>query len=79
MSYIFNKENYELAKKNNDLDRFRGDEISRRISKQYPISAQIAILMDSEAKPHKKASYLEFRAKIIAEVDADLQTIIDTL
>ena len=33
----FTKANYDLAKKNNDLERFRGDEISWRIAKKYPL------------------------------------------
>ena len=39
----FTKSNYELSKKNNDLDRFRGDEISYRISQVAPLNAQIAL------------------------------------
>ncbi len=70
--YNFTQPNYELAKKNNDLDRFRGDEISYRISQVFPLSAQIAILMDAETKPQRKAEYEVFREKIKQWVDEDI-------
>lgn len=72
MGYIFNKSNYELAKKNNDLDRFRGDEISRRIGKEYPLSAQIALLMDKDLKYDDWCKYQAFRANIKTQVDAEI-------
>ncbi len=74
MNYIFNKSNYELAKKNNDLDRFRGDEISRRIAKEYPLSAQIALLMDKELKHEEWEKYQSFRAEIKFDVDNEIKT-----
>lgn len=72
MDYRFNKENYELAKKNNDSERFRGDEISRRISKKYPLSAQIALLMDKSSKPDEWGEYQAFRADIKQGVDSEI-------
>lgn len=70
--YNFTQHNYELAKKNNDIDRFRGDEISYRISQVFPLSAQIAILMDAETKPDRKAEYEVFREEIKQWVDEDI-------
>lgn len=67
---IFTKENYELAKMTGDADRLRGDEISRRIGLEVPLSEQIAILMDRDTKPDKYAKYQSVRARAIAEVDA---------
>lgn len=75
MSYLFTKENYECAKRNGDLERFRGDEISRRIAKVYPLSAQIALLMDKDEKPEEWKEYQAFREKVKAEVDADIASI----
>jgi hypothetical protein len=72
MSYIFNKSNYDLAKKNNDLELFRGDEISRRIAKVYPLSAQIALLMDKEEKPYEYQQYQAFRQQVKLEVDSEM-------
>jgi hypothetical protein len=72
MSYLFTKENYECAKKNDDLERFRGDKISRRIAKVYPLSAQIALLMDKDEKPEEWEAYQAFREKVKAEVDAEI-------
>ena len=71
--YNFTKSNYDLAKKNGDLERFRGDEISFRISQIFPLSAQIAILMDADTKPERKAEYEVFREKIKQWVDADIE------
>lgn len=68
----FTKENYDLAKRNGDLDRFRGDEISRRIAKKYPLSAQIALLMDKDLKYTEWVEYQAFRAQVKAEVDAEM-------
>lgn len=68
----FTKENYELAKRNGDLDRFRGDEISRRIAKKYPLSAQIALLMDKDLKYTEWVEYQAFRSQVKAEVDAEM-------
>ena len=73
MSYIFNKENYECAKQNGVLEKFRGDEISRRIAKEVPLSEQIAILMDKDTKPEKFAKYQTLRMKVIVSVDEDIK------
>jgi hypothetical protein len=67
---MFNKEDYEHAKINGLADRFRGDEISRRIGLEIPLSDQIAILADRDIKPDKFARYLSIRARVISEVDA---------
>lgn len=67
-----NKEKYLLAKKNGLVERFRGDEISRRIAKEYPLSAQIALLMDKDEKPEEWKAYQAFREKVKAEVDAEI-------
>lgn len=75
MSYIFNRENYECAKMNGDTERFRGDEISRRIAKKYPLSAQIALLMDKDHKADEWNAYQEFRDQIKAAVDAEISLI----
>jgi hypothetical protein len=72
MSYIFNKENYECAKMNDDLERFRGDEISRRIAKVYPLSAQIALLMDKDLKYNEWVEYQAFRQAVKDEVNAKI-------
>ena len=66
------KTKYLLAKANGLLDRFRGDEISRRIAKRYPLSAQIALLMDREEKKAEFAEYQAFREAVKAEVDAEI-------
>lgn len=73
------KTKYLLAKKNGIVEKFRGDEISRRISKQYPLSSQIAILMDKETKPSEWYAYQEFRSKVKAEVDKEISEIEATL
>lgn len=64
------KTKYLLAKKNGRDEQFRGDEISRRIAKRYPLSAQIALLMDKDTKPFEFAEYQTYRAECKAEVDA---------
>ena len=69
------KTKYLLAKKNGQVERFRGDEISRRIAKEYPLSAQIALLMDKEQKPAEWEAYQAFRAKVKAEVDNEIALI----
>jgi hypothetical protein len=66
------REKYLLAKKNGLLERFRGDEISRRIAKEYPLSAQIALLMDKEDKPDEWNAYQAFRSQVKSEVDAEI-------
>ena len=70
------KEKYLLAKKNGLAERFRGDEISRRIAKVYPLSAQIALLMDKDEKPEEWNAYQAFREKVKADVDAEI-TVMD--
>ena len=72
-----NKNKYLLAKKNGLLEKFRGDEISQRIARKYPLSSQIALLMDKDEKPAEFAEYQAFRAKIKAEVDAEMAAITD--
>lgn len=67
------KAKYILAKKNGKAELLRGEEISRRIERQYPTSAQIALLMDKDVKPAEWEAYQAFRAKVKAEVDAELQ------
>lgn len=67
------KERYLLAKKNGEVEKFRGDEISARIAKEYPLSAQIALLMDKDEKQIEWYVYQEYRAKIKAEVDAEIK------
>lgn len=66
------KDKYIEAKANGLEDRLRGDEISRRIAVEYPLSAQIALLMDKDSKPVEYAEYQAYRAKVKAEVDADI-------
>lgn len=73
------RDKYILAKKNGLLDRFRGDEISRRIAREYPLSAQIALLMDRDTKPDEVAAYQAFRVKVKDEVDAELAALEATL
>jgi hypothetical protein len=68
---MITKDNYILADKNGLLERLRGDEISRRIAKEYPLSAQIALLMDKDSKQTEWDEYQAFRQKVKAEVDAD--------
>lgn len=63
------KTRYLLAKKNGQVERFRGDEISRRIAKEYPLSAQIALLMDKDLKYNEWVEYQTFRVKVKQEVD----------
>ena len=77
----FTKENYELAKRNNDLDRFRGDEIARRIGKEIPSNDQQALqtnmlndLINGRPFSHlvEWNKYQAVRERVIAEVDADI-------
>lgn len=70
-----NRDKYLLAKQNGLIERFRGDEISRRIAKEYPLSAQIALLMDKDKKVEEWERYQAFRSKIKAEVDAEIAAI----
>lgn len=66
------KQKYLIAKKNGKGDILRGEEISRRIEMKYPTSAQIALLMDKDNKPEEWKTYQEFRAKVKADVDAEI-------
>jgi len=75
---MVDRDKYELAKTNGVLEKLRGDEISRRISKRYPLSAQIALLMDKDEKPEEWATYQTFRASVKAEVDAELAQLENT-
>jgi hypothetical protein len=66
------KEKYLLAKANGLEERFRGDEISRRIAKEYPLSAQIALLMDKDLKYDEWVTYQAFRQRVKEEVNAEI-------
>jgi hypothetical protein len=70
---MIDKDNYLVDKKNGLLERLRGDEISRRIAKEYPLSAQIALLMDKDSKQKEWDEYQAFRQKVKAEVDAEFE------
>lgn len=63
---------YLMAKINGKLDKFRSDEISRRISAKYSFNDQIAILMDKDVKPDEWNAYQEFRAKVKADIDGEI-------
>lgn len=76
---MINKDNYILADKNGLLERLRGDEISRRIAKEYPLSAQIALLMDKDIKWREWDEYQAFRQKVKAEVDAEFEQMEKTI
>lgn len=69
---MMDKVKYELAKANGTLELLRGDMISALIRKRYPLSAQIAILMDKDTKPKEYEAYQTFRTECKAQVDADL-------
>lgn len=69
---MIDKLQYALSRAAGTLDIFRGDLISKRIRQTYPLSAQIALLMDKEAKPDEFAAYQAFRESVKAEVDAEL-------
>lgn len=66
------KRQYLIAKKNGKADVLRGEEISRRIEREVPISDQIAILADRDKKPAKFQKYQELRASKIKEVDLEI-------
>ena len=66
------KRQYLIAKKNGKADVLRGEEISRRIEREVPISDQIAILADRDTKPEKFKKYQELRASKIKEVDSEI-------
>lgn len=69
------KTRYLLAKKNGQVERFRGDEVSHEISKTVPISRQIAILMDKDTEPEQFAQYQLVRTKAKQTVDAKIAAI----
>lgn len=70
-----NIENYLSAKANGTIEKFRGDEISRRIAKKYPLSSQIALLMDKDLKYNEWVEYQAYRAQIKQEVDNEITQI----
>ena len=79
--YNFTKENYDLANKNNDLDRFRGDEISRRVGTEVPSNDQQALqtnMIDDmiNGLPFSHLDewnkYQAVRARVKQEVDAEM-------
>lgn len=57
------------------LEQCRGDEISYRIGIKYPLTAQVALLMDKDLKYDEWVEYQAFRADIKAQVDNEIQTI----
>ena len=69
------KVTYELARASGTLELLRGDEISRLIRAKYPLSAQIAILMDRDTKPAEFEAYQAFRAECKAKVDEQMRII----
>lgn len=69
------KAKYSLAKKNGKVEQFRGDEISRRIAKRYPLSAQIALLMDRDFKYDEWQQYQAFRQEVKNAVDKEIAAI----
>ena len=72
---MIEKDKYILAKANGVLETLRGDEISKRIGKKYPLSAQIALLMDKDEKPEEWNEYQAFRDAVKSEVDAELEAL----
>lgn len=74
---MFTKEDYELAKKNGLLERFRSDMISKRIAKRYPLNSQIAVdkniikdLMRGTKEHYAEwEAYEAYRDTVKAEVD----------
>lgn len=81
MSYIFNKENYECAKQNGVLERFRGDEIANRVSETVTPNEQQALqtnMLDDliNGKPLSHLTewnkYQTSRQIAIAQVDAEI-------
>ena len=63
---------WEMAKKNGLAERYRGDEISKRIADKYNVNDQLALLMDKDSKPDEWNAYQDFRAKVKDEVDAEI-------
>lgn len=72
---MIDRDEYILARKNGLLERLRGDEISRRIAREYPLSAQIALLMDRDIKVDEWEEYQVFRNSIKAEVDIEIKAL----
>lgn len=72
---MIEKDKYLLSKKNGLFECLRGDEISRRIAKKYPLSAQIALLMDKDFKYTEWAEYQAFRKQIKIDVDNEITAI----
>ena len=67
---MITRDEYEQAKANGKLEQLRGDMISKRIGKRYPLHAQVGLLFDVDTKPEEIAEYQAFRAQVKAEVDA---------
>jgi hypothetical protein len=67
------KTRYQIHKRCGTLERLRGDEISRLIAKTYPLSTQIALLMDKDMKPEEFKEYLKFREECKGAVDLELR------
>ena len=84
---MIDRNKYILAKANGLEDRFRGDEISHRIAKEYPQHAQIGlemnvlkdILRGTNEHYAEWEAYEAFRAKIKDEVDAEIAEIEKTI
>lgn len=72
---MITKREYEQSKANGTLDLLRGDEISRRIRTKYPLSAQIALLMDKDIKYTEWYEYQAFRQNVKQEVDVELSAL----
>jgi predicted Ser/Thr protein kinase len=80
---MIDRNKYLLAKANGIADRFRGDEISRRIADEYPLNAQVALDMNlmKDLLTGTREHYAEweiyeaFRQKVKDEVDAEIAEI----
>lgn len=66
---MITRDEYEQAKANGKAEQLRGDMISKRIAKRYPLNAQVALLFDIDTKPEEVAEYQAFRAEVKDEVD----------
>ena len=69
---MITREDYIQAVANGLGKVVRDNEIAQRINAIVPISDQIAILMDKDSKPEKYTKQQALRARIIAEVDAEI-------
>ena len=78
----FTKANYDLAKKNNDLERFRGDEISWRVGKIIPNNDQQSLQTNMindliKGLPFSHMSEWEYyqsvRAAVKIQVDSEIE------